>query len=74
MNVKDLRRVRAGLAEELDISKKMVKPPYMFSDVVDELFPTLRNTTIGEALEDVWDAAFREAAAAVNRYLDGLVQ
>ena len=41
------------------------EPPYMFPDAVNETFPGMGGTTIGEALNDVWESAFDQAQEVV---------
>lgn len=58
--------LRAKIMEHLDT----IPPPYLFPDVVDEPFPTMRDTTIGEVLHDVWDAAHDQ----ILEIIDGAIK
>lgn len=67
-----LRLAGVDLARALERKQCDIAPPYLFPDVVDEPFPTLLATTVGEVLYDCWSAAFREARKTVARYFADL--
>lgn len=55
----------------INSERYMLKPPYMFSDAKNQLFPTLQTTTCGEVIEEVWRIAFDAAVDAVKRHFAG---
>lgn len=58
--------LRAKIVQHLDT----IPPPYLFPDAVDEPFPTMCATTIGEVLHDVWHAAHEQ----ILEIIDGAIE